>query len=210
MKNAREANNNGFFCSFAASFLHKKKCNDKETVLHPIRRSARLYHTGECTNNNIRKYIQRLQHYRERHRRCVQLSVLVRHFHTSRRRSGFPIRFQSILGNLHQLGLRKHIQTGEQRALPFPEDSRGGLSFGIGLEAWTAANAKECFNIGETVLELGGRIPLTANDILTIGVNSNISVGFEKVYHDGVAYRGLDTAPPRFGACLKLGYEHRF
>jgi len=88
--------------------------------------------------------------------------------------------------------------------------ARGGLSFGIGLTAWTAANAKECFNIGETVLELGGRIPLTTNDILTIGVNSNISVGFEKVYHDGVAYPGLSPSPPRFGACLRLGYEHCF
>ena len=88
--------------------------------------------------------------------------------------------------------------------------ARGGLSFGIGIEAWTAANAKECINIGETVLELGGRIPLTTNDILTIGVNSNISVGFDKVYHDGVAYPGLSPSPPRFGACIKLGYEHRF
>ena len=88
--------------------------------------------------------------------------------------------------------------------------ARGGLSFGIGLKAWTASNAKECFNIGETMLELGGRIPLTTSDILTIGINTNMSVGFEKVYHDGVAYPGLDTAPPRFGACLKFGYEHRF
>lgn len=88
--------------------------------------------------------------------------------------------------------------------------ARGGLSFGIGLKAWTAANAKECINIGETMLELGGRIPLTPNDNLTIGVNTNMSVGFEKAYHDGVAYPGLDTAPPRFGACLRLGYEHRF
>ena len=72
--------------------------------------------------------------------------------------------------------------------------ARGGLSFGIGLNAWTAANAKECFNIGETVLEL----------------NTNVSVGFDKVYHDGVAYPGLSPSPPRFGACIKLGYEHRF
>lgn len=88
--------------------------------------------------------------------------------------------------------------------------ARGGLSFGIGLNAWTAANAKECFNIGETVLELGGRIPLTTSDILTIGVNTNVSVGLDKVYHDGVAYPGLSPSPPRFGACIKLGYEHRF
>ena len=88
--------------------------------------------------------------------------------------------------------------------------ARGGLSFGIGLKAWTAANAKECINIGGTTLELGGRIPLTTHDILTIGVNSNISVGFYKVYHDGVAHPGLSTDPPRFGAVLKLGYEHRF
>ncbi len=88
--------------------------------------------------------------------------------------------------------------------------ARGGLSFGIGLNAWTAANAKECFNIGETVLELGGRIPLTTSDILSIGVNTNISVGFDKVYHDGVAHPGFSTDPPRFGAVLKLGYEHRF
>ena len=78
--------------------------------------------------------------------------------------------------------------------------ARGGLSFGIGLEA-----RNECINIGGTVLELGGRIPLTTNDILTIGVNSNISVGFNKLY-----YPGLSPSPPRFGACLKLGYEHRF
>ena len=84
------------------------------------------------------------------------------------------------------------------------------LSFGIGLNAWTAANAKECFNIGETVLELGGRIPLTTSDILTIGINTNISVGFTKVYFDGVAHPGVSTDPPRFGAVLKLGYEHRF
>jgi hypothetical protein len=88
--------------------------------------------------------------------------------------------------------------------------ARGGLSFGIGLNAWTAANAKECFNIGETVLELGGRIPLTTSDILTIGINTNISVGFTKVYFDGVAHPGVSTDPPRFGAVLKLGYEHRF
>lgn len=88
--------------------------------------------------------------------------------------------------------------------------ARGGLSFGIGLDAWVAANAKECINIGGTVLELGGRIPLTTNDILTIGANTNVSVGFNKVYHDGVASPRLNTDPPRFGACLKLGYEHRF
>ena len=88
--------------------------------------------------------------------------------------------------------------------------ARGGLSFGIGLYAWTAANSKECFNIGVTVLELGGRIPLTTSDILSIGVNTNISVGFDKVYHDGVAHPGFSTDPPRFGAVLKLGYEHRF
>jgi len=88
--------------------------------------------------------------------------------------------------------------------------ARGGLSFGIGLKAWTAANAKECVNIGETMLELGGRIPLTPNDILTIGASTNMSVGFDKVYHDGVANPGLSPSPPRFGACLRLGYEHRF
>ena len=88
--------------------------------------------------------------------------------------------------------------------------ARGGLSFGIGLKAWTAANAKECINIGGTTLELGGRIPLTTKDILTIGVNTNISVGFDKVYHDGVAHPGLSPSPPRFGACLKLSYEHCF
>ena len=88
--------------------------------------------------------------------------------------------------------------------------ARGGLSFGIGLKAWTAANAKECVNIGETMLELGGRIPLTPYDILTIGASTNMSVGFDKVYHDGVAHPGLSPSPPRFGACLKLGYEHCF
>ena len=95
--------------------------------------------------------------------------------------------------------------------------ARGGLSFGIGLKAWTAANAKECINIGGTMLELGGRIPLTTNDILTIGVNSNISVGFNKVYFNdvkvyfnSVAHRRLSPAPPLFGACIRLGYEHRF
>jgi hypothetical protein len=60
------------------------------------------------------------------------------------------------------------------------------------------------------MLELGGRIPLTTSNILTIGVNTNISVGFDKVYHDGVAHPGFSTDPPRFGAVLKLGYEHRF
>ena len=88
--------------------------------------------------------------------------------------------------------------------------ARGGLSFGIGLNAWTASNAKECFNIGETALELGGRIPLTTSNILTIGINTNITVGFDKVYHDGIAHPGLDPSPPRFGACLRIGYEHRF
>ena len=88
--------------------------------------------------------------------------------------------------------------------------ARGGLSFGIGLKAWTAANAKECINIGETTLELGGRIPLTTSDILTIGINTNISVGFDKVYYDGIAHPGLSPSPPRFGSCLRLGYEHRF
>ena len=88
--------------------------------------------------------------------------------------------------------------------------ARGGLSFGIGLKAWTAANAKECINIGENVLEVGGRIPLTTKDILTIGINTNISVEFDKVYHNGIAYTSLNPAPPRFGACLRLGYEHRF
>lgn len=88
--------------------------------------------------------------------------------------------------------------------------ARGGISFGIGLKAWVAANAKECINIGGTVLELGGRIPLTSKDLLTIGAGMNVSVGFDKVYFDGVAHPGLSTDPPRFGAVLKLGYEHRF
>lgn len=39
-------------------FLHRHYssnyiCYDKETELHHTRRSARTYHTGECTNDNI-------------------------------------------------------------------------------------------------------------------------------------------------------------
>ena len=87
---------------------------------------------------------------------------------------------------------------------------RGGIVIGTAFNAWIAANAKEVFFIGEN-LGLGGRIPLTDNDMLTIGVNTNIHLSFEKIYNeDNVANKGISVGFPRWGAGLNIGYEHRF
>ena len=87
---------------------------------------------------------------------------------------------------------------------------RGGIVIGTAFNAWIAANAKDVFLIGEN-LGLGGRIPLTDNDIITIGINTSIHLGFEKLYNeDNVAKKGLNVGLPRLGAGLNIGYEHRF
>lgn len=88
---------------------------------------------------------------------------------------------------------------------------RGGIVIGTAFNAWFAANAKEVFFIGEN-LGLGGRIPLTDNDMLTIGINTSIHLSFGKVYgKDNVANKGIDVSPnSRLSAGLNIGYEHRF
>ena len=106
--------------------------------------------------------------------------VLVGHLHTSGRRSGLPIRFQSILGNIHSLDYEsvcKLANNEHYHYLRIPIEmefhtrhfyARGVLSFGIGLKERTAANDKECFNIGETVLELGGFIASSPQFAVTV------------------------------------------
>lgn len=92
---------------------------------------------------------------------------------------------------------------------------RGGAVLGFGINVWTAANAKEVFYVGGT-LGIGGRIPLTPADRLTIGLHSALVESFDYVYnggkgnHDTSVPHHLCESFPRYRVLLSIGYEHRF
>lgn len=85
---------------------------------------------------------------------------------------------------------------------------RGGVLLGAGINAWVAANAKDVFLWGPT-LGLGGRIPLTSNDALTIGATSHFVMYVEKMYSKGVP-KGRFSENYHVGAGIRIGYEHKF
>ena len=72
---------------------------------------------------------------------------------------------------------------------------RGGLNVGMQL----FHEAKPCLYLAATV-GLGGRIPLTLQDGLNLGVHFAAGSDFDKV----------GPMMPRLSAVLKIGYEHRF
>lgn len=72
---------------------------------------------------------------------------------------------------------------------------RGGLNVGVQL----FHEAKPCLYLAATV-GLGGRIPLTLQDGLNLGVHFAAGSDFDKV----------GPMTPRLSAVLKIGYEHRF
>ena len=84
----------------------------------------------------------------------------------------------------------------------------GGVRFGVCINTWTAANAREAFSIGGT-LGLGGRIPLTQSDHLSIGVHGALINVFEAYYTDGTFKRYVEGFP-RYTVMLRVGYSHRF
>jgi hypothetical protein len=84
---------------------------------------------------------------------------------------------------------------------------QGGTFIGFFLATRTAANAVAVFNIGAT-LGIGGRINLTQNDLLTIGVHSALKETWDMVYNNGVGR--LSESVPNYSVMLRVGFEHRF
>ena len=84
---------------------------------------------------------------------------------------------------------------------------QGGTFIGFFFGTSTAANAVAVFNIGAT-LGIGGRINLTQNDLLTIGVHSALKETWDKVYNNGVGH--LSESVPNYSVMLRVGFEHRF
>lgn len=82
---------------------------------------------------------------------------------------------------------------------------QGGILLGACFDSPIAGNAKEVLDLGGT-LGLGGRIRLTKQDKLTIGVHGTLFCNWEEVNDNGRLTIGL----PRYTVMLRLGYEHRF
>lgn len=82
---------------------------------------------------------------------------------------------------------------------------QGGILLGVCFDSPVAANAKEVLDLGGT-LGLGGRIKLTDQDKLTIGIHGTLFCNWEEVNDNGQ----LDFGYPRYTIMLRVGYEHRF
>lgn len=92
---------------------------------------------------------------------------------------------------------------------------RGGVVLGVCFDTWVASNAKEVCNLGAT-LGVGGRIPLTKKDKLTIGLHGTLNNVWEIVYkggsgnYDTSVSHSIKEGMPRYVVMLRIGYEHRF
>lgn len=83
-----------------------------------------------------------------------------------------------------------------------------GPVFGLCMNPWVVNNYRDIFSLGGT-LGIGGRIPLTTSDVLTVGANFSGFVPFSFAYENGTR-DGFKTSPFRHEAGLRVGYEHRF
>ncbi|MCR4738332.1 MAG: hypothetical protein K5846_09290 [Bacteroidales bacterium] len=83
--------------------------------------------------------------------------------------------------------------------------AQGGILIGACFDSPIAANAKEMLDLGGT-LGLGGRISLTKQDKLTIGVHGTLFCNWQEVNDNG----RLSIGFPRYTIMLRVGYEHRF
>lgn len=83
-----------------------------------------------------------------------------------------------------------------------------GPVFGVCMNPWILNNYTDVFSLGGT-LGIGGRIPLTTSDVLTVGASFSGYTPFSFAYESGVR-NGFKTSPFRYDAGLCVGYEHRF
>lgn len=84
---------------------------------------------------------------------------------------------------------------------------RGGLVVGAGLDVWVTDKKREILLFGHNI-DIGGRIPLTPADMITIGGTLSFMSGLEKIY-DGDTYT-FGPGSSRYGPGIHIGYEHRF
>ena len=85
---------------------------------------------------------------------------------------------------------------------------RGGLMVGAGLNVWVTDHEREILLFGQSI-GLGGRIPLTSADMITIGGTLNFTLGLGKIY-EGDTYTFGPGLSSRYGPGIRIGYEHRF
>lgn len=94
---------------------------------------------------------------------------------------------------------------------------RGGVVLGLCFNSWMVSKSGEICNLGAT-LGVGGRIPLTKKDKLTIGLHGTFNnvwdINYRPPYYLDQYPRAkkyvIDEGLPRYVVMLRIGYEHRF